>query len=46
MFGANVLRMGTFEDPGQRVTLEVNRVAFTELGEPCQFDGSVACDLK
>lgn len=38
--------MGAFEDPGRQVTMEIDRVAFTELGEPCQFDGSVACNLE
>jgi endo-1,3-1,4-beta-glycanase ExoK len=38
--------MGPFQDPGRKVTLEVDRVAFTALGEPCQFPESVACKLQ
>ena len=34
--------MGRFAFAG-RTTLEVERIAFTAEGEPCQFDGSVAC---
>jgi endo-1,3-1,4-beta-glycanase ExoK len=37
--------LGTFKDPGAPVTLEVDRVAFTKLGEECQFPESVACSL-
>jgi len=35
--------MGAFADPGRPVTLEVDRVAFTALGDACQFPESVAC---
>ncbi|WP_411034220.1 glycoside hydrolase family 16 protein [Shinella sp. BYT-45] len=34
--------MGRFSFAGP-TTLEVERVAFTAEGDPCQFDGSVAC---
>ena len=37
--------MGAFADPGRPVTLEVDRVAFTALGDKCQFPESVACGL-
>jgi endo-1,3-1,4-beta-glycanase ExoK len=37
--------LGRFEDPGRKVTLEVERVAFTRLGDSCQFPDSVACAL-
>lgn len=37
--------MGKFSDPGRPVTLTVDRVAFTPLGQPCQFEGSLACNL-
>ncbi len=38
--------MGTFADPGRVVTMAVDRVAFTALGQPCQFKESVACKLQ
>ena len=38
--------MGPFSDPGRKVTLQVKRVAFTALGQPCQFPESVACAIK
>jgi endo-1,3-1,4-beta-glycanase ExoK len=38
--------MGRFSDPGRKVTLQVKRVAFTALGQPCQFPESVACSIK
>ncbi len=34
--------MGRFAFTG-KATLQVERIAFTAEGEPCQFDGSVAC---
>jgi endo-1,3-1,4-beta-glycanase ExoK len=36
--------LGQFADPREAAFLEIDRVAFTALGEPCQFEGSVACD--
>jgi len=38
--------MGAFADPGNKVTMEVKRVAFTALGEPCQFPESLACSIN
>lgn len=38
--------LGAFEKPANPVTLELDRVAFTKLGEACQFPESVACQLK
>ena len=38
--------MGAFADPGRKVTFEVKRVAFTALGEPCQFPESLACSIN
>jgi endo-1,3-1,4-beta-glycanase ExoK len=38
--------MGTFADPGRPVTLQVDRIAFTALGDKCQFPESVACGLQ
>ena len=37
--------LGRFEYPGHPVTMQVKRIAFTALGQPCQFKGSVACKL-
>jgi endo-1,3-1,4-beta-glycanase ExoK len=38
--------MGAFVDPGRKLSLQVDRVAFTALGEPCQFPQSLACNVK
>ena len=38
--------MGAFADPGRKVTLQVDRLAFTALGDKCQFPESVACKLQ
>jgi len=37
--------MGAFADPGRKVTMQVERVAFTALGEACQFPESLACSI-
>lgn len=37
--------MGAFADPGRKVTMQVKRVAFTALGQPCQFPESLACTI-
>ena len=37
--------MGAFADPGAAVAAEIDRVAFTALGEACQFPESIACKL-
>lgn len=48
LWGTDTLRewMGAFSDPGKPVTMAVDRVAYTALGEPCQFEESVACTLQ
>ncbi|MET2829093.1 family 16 glycosylhydrolase [Mesorhizobium shangrilense] len=48
LWGSDTLTgwMGAFSDPGRKVTLQVKRVAFTALGQPCQFPESVACAIK
>jgi endo-1,3-1,4-beta-glycanase ExoK len=38
--------MGTFEDPGRKLIMQVDWVAYTAPGDQCQFRESVACDLK
>jgi endo-1,3-1,4-beta-glycanase ExoK len=38
--------LGAFESPPNPVTAQITRVAFTALGEPCQFPESVACSLR
>ena len=38
--------MGAFADPGRKVTMQVKRVAFTALGQPCQFPESLACSIS
>lgn len=38
--------MGAFADPGNKVTMQVKRVAFTALGQPCQFPESLACSIS
>jgi len=35
--------LGTFSSPAEPVSAEVTRIAFTALGDPCQFPESVAC---
>jgi endo-1,3-1,4-beta-glycanase ExoK len=35
--------MGPFEDPGQPLTMEVDWVAYTALGERCLFPNSMTC---
>lgn len=37
--------MGKFSDPGVSVHAEIDRIAFTALGDACQFPQSVACKL-
>ena len=45
LWGSDTLSdwMGKFEDPGRQLTLKVDRVAYTALGDKCQFEGSLAC---
>ncbi|WP_306256554.1 family 16 glycosylhydrolase [Pararhizobium sp. IMCC21322] len=38
--------MGPFSAPDEPVLMFVDRVAFTGFDEPCQFDGSVACNFE
>ncbi|MBZ9809521.1 family 16 glycosylhydrolase [Mesorhizobium sp. BR1-1-9] len=38
--------LGAFADPGRRLSLQIERVAFTAQGEPCQFPESLACSVK
>lgn len=38
--------LGPFADPGKPLTMDIDRVAFTRLGEACQFPESVACGLQ
>jgi endo-1,3-1,4-beta-glycanase ExoK len=47
LWGSDTLTswMGAFAEPAQPVTAEVDRIAFTALGEPCQFPESVVCKL-
>lgn len=37
--------MGAFADPGRKVNMQVKRIAFTALGQPCQFPESLACSI-
>jgi endo-1,3-1,4-beta-glycanase ExoK len=45
LWGSDTLKswMGPFSDPGAPVTAEIDRVAFTALGDTCQFPQSIAC---
>jgi endo-1,3-1,4-beta-glycanase ExoK len=47
LWGSDTLKdwMGAFADPGAGVAAEIDRVAFTAPGEPCQFPESVACKV-
>lgn len=38
--------MGPFSAPDEPVLMYIDRVAFTGFDEPCQFDGSVACNFE
>jgi endo-1,3-1,4-beta-glycanase ExoK len=38
--------LGRFEDPREPLTMFVEHVAFTELGQPCQFPSSVVCSQR
>lgn len=48
LWGSDTMKgwMGAFADPGRKLSLQVERVAFTALGEPCQFPESLACSVK
>ena len=48
IWGSDTLKswMGSFADPGANVAAEIDRVAFTAPGEPCQFPESVACKVE
>ena len=48
LWGSDTLTnwMGPFSDPGRKVTMQIDRVAFTALGDPCQFPESLACSIK
>lgn len=48
LWGSDTMKgwMGPFADPGRKVTLQIERVAFTAIGEPCQFPESLACSVK
>jgi endo-1,3-1,4-beta-glycanase ExoK len=47
LWGSDTLSdwMGPFSEPAGPVAAEVDRVAFTALGDACQFPQSVACKL-
>ncbi|TDD67523.1 glycosyl hydrolase family protein [Jiangella aurantiaca] len=38
--------MGPFEYPGQPVVTEYDYIAYTKLGDPCPFPGSMACGVE
>jgi len=48
LWGSDTLKnwMGAFSDPGRQVSMQVQRVAFTALGQPCQFPESLACSVS
>lgn len=48
LWGSDTMKgwLGAFTDPGKPLAMEVDRVAFTPLGAPCQFPESVACKLQ
>jgi endo-1,3-1,4-beta-glycanase ExoK len=48
LWGSDTLQswMGAFADPGQPVTAQVERVAFTAEGDKCQFPESVVCKTQ
>lgn len=48
LWGSDTMKgwMGTFAEPDGKVSLQVERVAFTALGQPCQFPESLVCSVK
>ena len=38
--------MGPFDPPDGPLTMEVDWIAYTAIGEPCQFPESVACEAR
>lgn len=48
LWGSDTMKgwMGPFSDPGRKLTMQVDRVAFTALGQPCQFPESLACNIN
>ncbi|MCA0048899.1 family 16 glycosylhydrolase [Mesorhizobium sp. B283B1A] len=48
LWGSDTMKgwMGAFADPGRKLSLQIERVAFTALGEPCQFPESLVCSVK
>ncbi|WP_318011186.1 family 16 glycosylhydrolase [Mesorhizobium sp. ES1-1] len=48
LWGSDTMKgwLGAFADPGRKVTMQIERVAFTALGDPCQFPESLACTVK
>ena len=48
LWGSDTLTswMGAFADPGAPVKAEIDRIAFTALGDKCQFPQSVACTVQ
>jgi endo-1,3-1,4-beta-glycanase ExoK len=48
LWGSDTMKgwMGAFADPGRKLSLQVERVAFTALGDPCQFPESLVCSVK
>ncbi|WP_157357584.1 family 16 glycosylhydrolase [Mesorhizobium metallidurans] len=47
LWGSDTMKgwMGPFSDPGRKLTTQVDRVAFTALGQTCQFPESLACSI-
>lgn len=43
--GTGVAELGPFVDPGATVTAKIDRFAYTEPGDECQFAESVVCGL-
>jgi endo-1,3-1,4-beta-glycanase ExoK len=37
--------MGAFEEPGRKLTMQVDWIAYTALGDECQLPESVSCNL-
>jgi endo-1,3-1,4-beta-glycanase ExoK len=48
LWGSDTLAdwMGPFEDPGRKITMQIDRVAYTAPGDKCQFPESLACKLN
>lgn len=48
LWGSDTMQgwLGAFTDPGKPLVMEIDRLTFTPLGQPCQTPESIACKLE